>query len=207
MKKFVVLSALSFMFALGLAFAQSQSGGAQSGGASGGASVSGGSTTETIAELLPDYPKFETLVKALKTAGLYTALQGSGPYTIFAPTTAAFIVFPSDQLDALMSNPDQLAQVLKYSIVSGKHTATSLTSMTSPNLTTLEGGDLTVNAAMSGGASGGGSGTGTFTVNGAQVTGNVITASNGLIYPINKLLIPSDMNLNVSGGVSGGAGD
>ncbi|HVP94335.1 MAG TPA: fasciclin domain-containing protein [Methanoregulaceae archaeon] len=95
---------------------------------SAGVQVSGGKTSVVTATLTskPDIydtlltdGRFTTLVKALQLTKLDTTLQSGGPYTIFAPTDAAFRKLPAATLNALMSNPTQLKKVLQYNIVPG----------------------------------------------------------------------------------------
>ncbi len=233
MKKIFVSTVLGFVLALGLAFAQS--GGGFSGGVSGGASggfggVSGGSggmTTSgnTVADALSSNPQFSTFVSLLQQAGLYQTLQ-SGNYTVFAPTNDAFNSLPAGQLSALKNNTSQLTQVLNNHIVRGEKSASDLA--TTNSLTTMEGGTLNITGVagqvasggamsggvMSGGVAGGmsggvaGQGTTSFMVNNASISGST-TASNGIIYAVNTVLMPTNMNVSggaASGGVSGGIG-
>jgi uncharacterized surface protein with fasciclin (FAS1) repeats len=222
MKKILGLFVLSFMLAFGLAFAQS--GGASSGGSGGNASGgNAGGQSNTIADLLAGNSQFSTLVKALKSTGLYLTLQEGGPYTLFAPTNDAFDALPSGQLTALMDHPKELTALLKYHVAVGQHLTAPLT------LTTLEGSTLNITQSsmgmmsggmamsgggMSGGAMSGGMGMSGgsragFMINGAILTGPIITASNGLIYPIDEVLMPPDLNLKglgSAGAMSGGSG-
>ena len=69
---------------------------------------------------------FKTLVTALQTAGLADTLKGNGPFTVFAPTDAAFAKIPKDQLNALMANKTQLTALLTYHVVPGKVMSTDL---------------------------------------------------------------------------------
>jgi uncharacterized surface protein with fasciclin (FAS1) repeats len=63
---------------------------------------------------------FKTLVTAVQKAGLVETLKGKGPFTVFAPTDAAFAKIPKDQLDALLADKAALAKVLTYHVVAGK---------------------------------------------------------------------------------------
>jgi uncharacterized surface protein with fasciclin (FAS1) repeats len=99
-----------------------------------GIQVSGGKTTVVNATLKskPDIydtlltdGRFTTLVKALQLTKLDATLQSGGPYTVFAPTDAAFQKLPATTLSALMNNPTQLKKVLQYNIVSGNSGATA----------------------------------------------------------------------------------
>jgi len=121
--------------------------------------------------------KFKTLVSLVKQAGLAGTLQGKGPFTVFAPTDAAFAKVPKSTLAALAANKSKLRAVLLYHVAAGRLTAAKVVS--SKSVKTLEGQRLKVNAA--GGA---------VTVGGARVVTANIAASNGVIHVINKVLIP-----------------
>src|SRR5512143_3658831 len=75
--------------------------------------------------------QFTTLVKLVKAAGLAGTLSGKGPFTVFAPTDAAFAKVPKKTLNALMKNKAQLRQVLLYHVVTGKVTAAKVTKLSS----------------------------------------------------------------------------
>lgn len=95
-------------------------------------------------------PDLETLVAAVKAAGLVSTLAGPGPYTVFAPTDTAFAKLPAGTVDTLLqpANRDQLRSILTYHVVSGSVTAAQLIAMMeagggSARLTTVEGSTLT----------------------------------------------------------------
>ncbi|MCC7257849.1 MAG: fasciclin domain-containing protein [Gammaproteobacteria bacterium] len=122
---------------------------------------------------------FKTLATALQAAGLIDALKGTGPFTVFAPTDAAFAKLPAGTLDDLLKpqNKEKLKGILLYHVVSGKIMAGDIKAAASP--ATLQGGTLNVQK------SGGG-----VTVNGAKVTGADVSASNGVIHVIDTVLLP-----------------
>jgi len=133
-----------------------------------------------------------TLVAAVKAAGLVDTLEGPGPFTVFAPTNAAFEKLPAGTVDTLLKpeNQDQLKKVLTYHVVSGRITASKLESMIKKGggqatLKTVEGGTLT--AMMEGSnvvlkdEKGG-----TSTVTQANVM-----QKNGVIHVIDTVLMPS----------------
>jgi uncharacterized surface protein with fasciclin (FAS1) repeats len=158
------------------------SGGAMSGGASGGA-VSGGASGNTLGTVLSQDPQFSTLVGALKTAGLFQNLQNNNrPYTILAPTNAAFNKLPKAQLQALLNNHNELVEVLQYHLISGKYTLQSLSGL--PAVVTLTGQTLTLSTpgGASGGAASGGvvSGGAAGAVSGGAMSGGSGGASGGL---------------------------
>jgi uncharacterized surface protein with fasciclin (FAS1) repeats len=124
--------------------------------------------------------QFKTLTKALGAAGLVTTLQGKGPFTVFAPTDAAFAALPKATLDDLLkpANKAKLTKILTYHVVPGSVLSTSLKS---GDVKSVEGTPLKV--AVSGGK---------VTVSGANVVKADIKASNGVIHVIDKVLIPAE---------------
>lgn len=121
--------------------------------------------------------QFKTLVKLVKQAGLAGALQGKGPFTVFAPTDAAFAKVPKSTLAALAKDKAKLRAVLLYHVAKGKLTAAKVLKLRS--IKTLNGQSLKVRVNH-----------GTVTVGGARVIKANIGASNGVIHVINKVLIP-----------------
>jgi transforming growth factor-beta-induced protein len=121
--------------------------------------------------------QFKTLASLLTKAGLGGTLQGKGPFTVFAPTDAAFAKVPKATLAALAKNKAKLRAVLLYHVVKGKVTAAQAMKLRSA--TTLNGKPLAIR--VNGGK---------VLVGGATVTKADVTASNGVIHVINKVLIP-----------------
>jgi uncharacterized surface protein with fasciclin (FAS1) repeats len=121
--------------------------------------------------------QFKTLVKLVKRAGLADALQGKGPFTVFAPTDAAFAKVPKSTLAALAKDKAKLRAVLLYHVAKGKLTAAKVVKLRS--IKTLNGQSLKVRVKH-----------GTVTIGGARVIKADIGASNGVIHVINKVLIP-----------------
>ena len=117
------------------------------------------------------------LVKLVKLAGLAGALEGKGPFTVFAPTDAAFAKVPKATLTALAKDKAKLRAVLLYHVAKGKLTAAKVVKLHS--IKTLNGQSLTVRVNH-----------GTVTVGGARVIKANIGASNGVIHVINQVLIP-----------------
>lgn len=122
---------------------------------------------------------FGTLAAALKAADLVGALKGPGPFTVFAPTDAAFAKLPAGTLDSLLKpeNKEKLKGILLYHVVSGKIMAADIKGAARPK--TLQGATLDVKAGAAG-----------VTVNGARVTGADVAASNGVIHVIDSVLLP-----------------
>ena len=100
--------------------------------------------TGTIVVVAANTPTLSTLVTAVKAAGLVDTLQGKGPYTVFAPSNAAFNALPAGTLDTLLKpeNVDKLKAVLTYHVVVGKVMASDLKD--GQVLKTVQGGSLTV---------------------------------------------------------------
>ena len=119
---------------------------------------------------------FDTLVAAVQAAGLVDTLKGDGPFTVFAPTDEAFAKLPEGTVEALLADPEKLAQSLTYHVVPGKLMAADVVS--SDSLKTAQGGTLKVD-----------------TSNGARI-GNAaiiqtdIATSNGVIHVIDTVLLP-----------------
>jgi uncharacterized surface protein with fasciclin (FAS1) repeats len=121
--------------------------------------------------------QFKTLVKAVQAAGLVDTLKARGPYTVFAPTDEAFAKLPPGTLDALLADPQKLASVLKYHVVSGKVMAKDVKT---GSVNTVEGQPLRVVASGNG-----------VTVNDATVVTTDIEASNGVIHVIDRVVLPN----------------
>jgi uncharacterized surface protein with fasciclin (FAS1) repeats len=133
---------------------------------------------------------FTVLASLLKTAGLAESLQQGGPFTVFAPTDEAFAQLPKETLDRLQQpeNRQTLIRILTYHVVPGQLTASQLKS---GEINTAEGRAVNVNVNTS---------ENRVTVNNAQVTQADISASNGVIHAINRVLVPSDISLRDLGG-------
>lgn len=122
--------------------------------------------------------QFKTLVSLVKKAGLASTLSGKGPFTVFAPTDAAFAKVPKSTLNALAKDKAQLKAVLLYHVASGKVPAAKVVKLTS--VKTLQGQKVGIKVSN-----------GKVFVAGARVTTPDVMASNGVIHVINKVLIPS----------------
>jgi len=121
--------------------------------------------------------QFNTLLKLAKQAGLAGVLEGKGPFTVFAPTDAAFAKVPAATLAALGRDRTKLRAVLLYHVLKGKLTAAELAKLRS--VQTLNGQSLKVRVTR-----------GTVTVGGVRVIKANIPASNGIIHAIGGVLIP-----------------
>jgi uncharacterized surface protein with fasciclin (FAS1) repeats len=121
--------------------------------------------------------QFKTLARLLTRAGLAGALEKPGPYTVFAPTDAAFAKVPKQTLDGLLADKAKLKAVLLYHVVAGKVVAADVVRLSSAK--TLGGEKVRIRVA----------GTNVF-VNTAKVTKPNVMASNGVIHVVNRVLIP-----------------
>jgi len=120
--------------------------------------------------------QFNTLAAALDKAGLVATLKGKGPFTVFAPTDAAFAKVPKADLDALLADKAKLTAVLTYHVVPGNVMAKDVKP---GKVKTVQGSELTLAT--------GGSG---VTVDGAQVVKADIVADNGVIHVIDSVVLP-----------------
>lgn len=123
---------------------------------------------------------FNTLAAALTAAGLVDTLKTAGPFTVFAPTDAAFAKLPAGTVDSLLKpeNRAQLVSILTYHVVPGKITSNQLLEKITP-ATTVQGRQATIDGRN-----------GRVTVNGVAVTAADVAASNGVIHVIDTVLMP-----------------
>ncbi|MBL8377005.1 MAG: fasciclin domain-containing protein [Burkholderiales bacterium] len=119
---------------------------------------------------------FKTLATALQAAGLIDTLKGKGPFTVFAPTDAAFAKIPKAQLDALLADKAKLTSVLTYHVVPGKVMSKDVKAGA---VKTVQGSALNVST------------TGGVKVNNATVTAVDIVADNGVIHVIDTVVLPN----------------
>jgi uncharacterized surface protein with fasciclin (FAS1) repeats len=120
---------------------------------------------------------FNTLVTAVKQAGLVETLKGKGPFTVFAPTDAAFAKIPKDQLNAILADKAMLTKILTYHVVASKVMAADV----KPGaIKTVQGSNMTVS--MDGG---------NVMVDKAKVVKTDIAASNGVIHVIDSVIVPN----------------
>lgn len=137
-----------------------------------------GVTTNTIVDIAIGNPDFSTLVSALTAADLVTTLQGDGPFTVFAPTNAAFEKLPAETLADLLKpeNKSQLAAILTYHVVADELDATEVTAESL--LPTVQGSKAKITT--DGGPK----------INGANITSTDIAADNGIIHVIDTVIMP-----------------
>ena len=123
--------------------------------------------------------QFKTLVAAVTAAGLVDTLKSKGPFTVFAPTDAAFAKLPAGTVESLLKpeNKSKLVAILTYHVVPGKVMSADIAGK-KLSVATVQGGKINVNA-MSG-----------VMINGAKVVSADIAASNGVIHVIDKVILP-----------------
>jgi uncharacterized surface protein with fasciclin (FAS1) repeats len=137
--------------------------------------------TRNLVTLAEENGSFTMLIKALKAAGLAETLQGSGPFTIFAPTDKAFAQLPKDAVRDLFKpeNKEVLVKILTYHVVSGQVLSRDLKT---GEVKSYEGGPISVKIQSQ-----------ELMVNDATVINRDIKASNGIIHVIDKVILPPDL--------------
>lgn len=123
-----------------------------------------------------------TLVAAVKAAGLVETLQSDGPFTVFAPTNAAFAALPAGTLESLLlpENKAKLVSILTYHVVSGKVMSSDLSN--GQKAKTVEGDDIKVSINKKG-----------VLINDAKVVAADVSATNGVVHLIDKVILPPTM--------------
>jgi uncharacterized surface protein with fasciclin (FAS1) repeats len=133
---------------------------------------------KNIVETAIEAGDFQTLVTAVQEAGLVETLSGPGPFTVFAPTDAAFEKIPTETLNGLLEDPEALTEVLTYHVVPGKVMAEDVLNLTTA--TTVQGSDVTIDASEG------------VMINNANVVQTDIETSNGVIHVIDTVLLPNN---------------
>lgn len=138
----------------------------------------GWADAKDIIETAREKGSFKRLAAALESADLVSTLKGDGPYTVFAPTDAAFAKIPQADFDALLKDKKALGEVLSRHVVEGRLMAEDVAKL--KDIKTIEG--TPIRFATSGGK---------VMVNDANVTATDIAASNGVIHVIDKVIMPA----------------
>jgi uncharacterized surface protein with fasciclin (FAS1) repeats len=135
-------------------------------------------SAKTLVEIAAGSPDHTTLVAAVKAAGLAETLSGSGPFTVFAPTNAAFAKLPAGTVESLLKpeNKDKLVAILTYHVVPAKVMAADVKSGEAP---TVNGKPLTIKADGLG-----------VSVNQSRVTATDLVGSNGVIHVVDTVILP-----------------
>ncbi|MFM8266466.1 MAG: fasciclin domain-containing protein [Ilumatobacteraceae bacterium] len=137
-----------------------------------------------IVDVASSTADFSTLVAAVSAAGLVETLKGEGPFTVFAPTDAAFAALPAGLLDKLLlpENVDVLTQILSYHVVAG---AVMAADVTAGDVASVEGSPITIT--VDGGVK----------LNGtANVVSTDVMASNGVIHVIDAVILPPGLDIS-----------
>ena len=134
---------------------------------------------KNIVQVAVEAGSFNTLVAAVKAAGLVETLSGPGPFTVFAPTDAAFAKLPAGTIDALLADKEKLTSILTYHVVSGKVMAADIVKTNGATPNTVNG--LPLDIVVRGGK---------VYVNGINVVTADVQASNGVIHIIDAVILP-----------------
>jgi uncharacterized surface protein with fasciclin (FAS1) repeats len=138
--------------------------------------------TTTVVDVIVNSDVHNTLEAAVVAAGLVETLSGTGPFTVFAPTDAAFETLPAGTVETLLADPTgALTQILLYHVVGAQALSTDLTN--GQTVATLQGQAVTVTINADG-----------VFINNAQVTVADIVTSNGVIHVIDAVLVPQQPN-------------
>ena len=137
-------------------------------------------TSKNIVETAVQSGKFNTLVAALKAAGLVNTLNGKGPFTVFAPSDTAFSKLPAGTVDGLLmpENKAKLVSILAYHVIPGKVMAGDIAGK-KISVKTVQGSEILVDAMYG------------VKINDSNVVSADIAATNGVIHVIDKVLIPN----------------
>ena len=139
---------------------------------------------QTVVDVIVNSADHDTLEAAVVAAGLADDLSGPGPFTVFAPTDAAFAYLPAGTIETLLMDPTgALSNILLYHVVGSQALSTDLT--TGQMITTLQGQDVTVTIGTNG-----------VMINGAMVTVADITTGNGVVHVIDAVLLPQAPQTN-----------
>ena len=137
------------------------------------------SSTPDIVDTAVKAGKFNTLVAAVKAAGLVDTLKGEGPFTVFAPTDEAFAKLPKGTVESLLKpeNKEKLIAILTYHVVPGKVMAKDVVNLTEAKTVQGSAAKITVNG-------------GTVSIDGANVVKTDIETNNGVIHVIDAVILP-----------------
>ena len=137
--------------------------------------------TNDIIETATAAGNFKTLAAALREADLVNTLKGAGPYTVFAPTDAAFAKLPKAEVDALLKDKEKLKGILLFHVLQGSYPASAVNKLhDGDKLKTVSGKEFTLGLKNN-----------VVTVNGSVVSKTDIAASNGFIHAIDTVIRPN----------------
>jgi uncharacterized surface protein with fasciclin (FAS1) repeats len=137
------------------------------------------SQSGNLLDIAAEQGSFVSFGKAVEQAGLGDVLRGDGPFTVFAPTDAAFANLPEGKLASLMQpeSRGELAAILKYHVINGRKSTTDMAKWDSARTYLGQNAKIKVND-------------GAFRIDGALVTDGDIDSSNGVIHGIDRVIIP-----------------
>jgi uncharacterized surface protein with fasciclin (FAS1) repeats len=141
--------------------------------------VTAQAATKNIVETAVAAGSFNTLVAAVKAAGLVETLSGPGPFTVFAPSDAAFAKLPAGTVEGLLKDKAALTAILTYHVVPGKVMAADVLKMKSGQPATVNGQKVNIVVRD-----------GKVFVDGAQVVSTDIVTTNGVIHVIDSVIMP-----------------
>jgi len=130
----------------------------------------------TILETATAAGTFNTLLAAVDAAGLRGALEGPGPFTVFAPVDEAFAALPPGTVQTLVDNPPQLARILKYHVLAGAHSRETLVQQA--EWASLEGAPVPIRRSEP------------FEVKNATVVSADVVCDNGVVHVIDQVILP-----------------
>ena len=130
----------------------------------------------TILETAAGAGAFNTLLAAVDAAGLRGALEGPGPFTVFAPVDDAFAALPPGTVQTLVDNPPQLARILKFHVIAGAHRRDELVEQA--EWSSLEGAPIPIRRAEP------------FEVKNATVVSADVICDNGVVHVIDRVILP-----------------
>ncbi len=133
--------------------------------------------SQDIVDTAAANPQFKTLVAAVQAAGLVDTLKGEGPFTILAPTDAAFAKLPKGTVEALLKDPEQLKSILLYHAVQGAVYSGDAAKLSTAN--TINGAAVNISVKN-----------GQLYINDARVITKDILTTNGVIHVIDKVILP-----------------
>jgi uncharacterized surface protein with fasciclin (FAS1) repeats len=144
--------------------------------------------SQNIVEVAAGAPQFSTLVSLIKKAGLVQTLSGTGPFTVLAPTNAAFNRVPKKTLAAIAGDQELLTKVLTYHVIAGKAEAADVVKLNGKRVKTVEGEKVSITVRNGK----------VFINKTSKVTATDIEASNGVIHAISKVLVPPSVLAELS---------
>lgn len=137
-----------------------------------------------IIEVATAAGSFNTLAAALTAAGLVETLQGEGPFTVFAPTDAAFAALPAGLVDALLlpENVEILKDILLFHVISGSEVTSDMVAAGDVEMASGDTATIVVDGS-------------TITIAGAPISAVDVQASNGVIHVIDAVMVPADVDV------------